>query len=127
MVIDQLREALERVLEPTAVQVRVHPDDRATIEEVLPSLVAGLEQVQHTTLTEDPAVGRGGCVLKVRGGEIDAAVDTQIRRLTALILPASPGDAPEQPSLPDAEATTDAGPDATPVDPPHPPSAPAGS
>jgi len=84
---DQVASALSRVLEPTDVTIHVHPDDQATLREVLPDLLAGLTHLQHVELAEDPAVGRGGCQLYLRGGEIDATLATQIRRLTEVMLP----------------------------------------
>lgn len=93
VIADQVSSALSRVLEPTDVAIRVHPDDQATLREVLPDLLAGLPHLQHVELVEDAAVGRGGCKLALQGGEVDASIDTQIRRLTEVILPGAPIDA----------------------------------
>lgn len=93
VIADQVSSALSRVLEPTDVAIRVHPDDQATLREVLPDLLAGLPYLQHVELVEDAAVGRGGCKLALRGGEVDASIATQIRRLTEVILPGEPADA----------------------------------
>ncbi len=87
VIVDQVASALSRVLEPTDVAIRVHPDDRDTLREVLPDLLAGLTHLQHVDLVEDVDVGRGGCKLGLHGGEIDATIATQIRRLTQVILP----------------------------------------
>ncbi|MEM8739785.1 MAG: FliH/SctL family protein, partial [Planctomycetota bacterium] len=95
VVIDQVAAALARVLEPTDVRLHVHPDDRDTLQEVLPDLLAGLGHLQTVELTDDPAVGRGGCKLALRGGEVDAAIDTQIARLIDTVRPAPPPESPE--------------------------------
>ena len=87
VVVDQVAAALRHVLEPTDVVIHTHPDDRPILEEVLPQLMVNLTQIQHVTCHEDPEVGRGGCVLGLRGGEVDATLDTQIRRLVELIQP----------------------------------------
>jgi len=109
VIVDQVASALSRVLEPTDVTIRVAPDDRETLQEVLPDLLAGLSHLQHVQLVDDPAVGRGGCVLALRGGEIDATIDTQMRRLAEVILPA--GGRPETPTeeSPAAESPQDSG------------------
>ncbi|MEM6459846.1 MAG: FliH/SctL family protein [Planctomycetota bacterium] len=84
---DQVASALSSVLEPTDVRLKVHPDDRASVAEVLPDLLAGLNHLRDVELVDDAEVGRGGCVLCLRGGEVDASIDTQVRRLTELLLP----------------------------------------
>ncbi|MEO1227248.1 MAG: FliH/SctL family protein, partial [Pseudomonadota bacterium] len=104
VVADQVAAALSRVMEPTDVVIHVHPDDRATLSEVLPDLLAGLSHLQRVDLTDDPAVGRGGCRLSLRGGEVDAAIDTQIARLVDAIQP-PPVVADDPRESPDAPAT----------------------
>ncbi|MEL7088125.1 MAG: FliH/SctL family protein [Planctomycetota bacterium] len=104
VVVDQVAEALSRVLEPTDVIIRVHPDDRPALQDVLPDLLAGMNNLQHVTLHDDTAVGRGGCVLGLRGGEIDASIDTQITRVTELL---APGNGEPTPPAVDAEASAE--------------------
>ncbi|MEM7626404.1 MAG: FliH/SctL family protein [Planctomycetota bacterium] len=87
VVVEQVGEALARVLEPTDVTIRIHPEDRPVLQDVLPDLLAGMANLQHVTLLDDDAVGRGGCVLGLRGGEVDASIDTQMRRIAELLVP----------------------------------------
>ncbi|MEM1109904.1 MAG: FliH/SctL family protein [Planctomycetota bacterium] len=87
VIADQVSAALSRVLEPTNVAIYVHPEDSAALRDVLPDLLAGLSHLQHVEVTEDASVGRGGCRLGIAGGEVDASIDTQIRRLAEAILP----------------------------------------
>lgn len=89
VVVDQVSQALSRVLEPTDVVIRIHPEDRPALQDVLPDLLAGMTNLQHVTLQDDEAVGRGGCVLGLRGGEIDASVETQMKRVCELLVPGS--------------------------------------
>ena len=101
VVVDQVRAALERVLEPTDVVIHIHPEDRPVLQEVLPDLLAQFDALQNVKCVDDEDVGRGGCVLGLHGGEIDASIDTQIQRITELILPTAHDtegdDPPEQP------------------------------
>lgn len=83
----QVGDALESVLSPHDITVRIHPDDRPVVEEALPQLVAAVGSLGHVTLVDDVAAGRGGCVLETIGGSIDATIRTQLDRLTDLILP----------------------------------------
>ncbi|MBB6430738.1 FliH/SctL family protein [Algisphaera agarilytica] len=110
VIADQVATALSHVLEPTDVAIRVHPEDQAALREVLPDLLAGLSHLQHVDLIEDESVGRGGCKLGLNGGEVDASIPTQIRRLTEVILPGASAEdsAPsEADSTPSPTETTD--------------------
>ena len=114
VVVEQVGHALARVLEPTDVTLRVHPDDKPALQQVLPDLLAGLTNLQHVSLQDDPAVGRGGCVLGLRGGEIDASIDTQVRRITELLVPGQPPNATADSD--GAEPVAGAGPADPPID-----------
>ena len=93
VVVEQVAAALRRVLEPTDVVVRVHPEDRPVLDETLPQLTANLAQLKTVTLAEDPTIGRGGCVLSLAGGEVDASIETQTRRIVELLVPEKSEDA----------------------------------
>ena len=116
VVVDQVAGALDRVLEPTDAVIRIHPDDRTVLQEVLPDLLAGAANLQHVTLADDPEVGRGGCVLGLRGGDVDASIQTQMRRITQLLVP---GSGPEPVAPPDSSADS-----AAPSDDAEPPAGP---
>jgi flagellar assembly protein FliH len=73
--------------EPTNVKIALHPEDRALIEDMLPRLHQSLQDGVHIGLVDDPALARGGCVLSTKGGDIDASIDTQVRRLAEALLP----------------------------------------
>jgi flagellar biosynthesis/type III secretory pathway protein FliH len=87
VIVDQLAAAMARVLEPSDVAVRIHPDDRPTLTEALPDLLGKVSKLQHVELVDDPTLDRGGCVLGLAGGEVDASIDTQLRRIVEVMLP----------------------------------------
>ncbi len=94
VVTGQVAAALELVMSPADVVVRVHPEDRAAVQDVLPSLAKRFAHLRHLTLTEDEAVDRGGCVLTFGEGGVDATVETQLRRIAELIAPEPSGSEP---------------------------------
>ena len=133
VVVDQVAAALRQVLEPTDVVIHTHPEDRPILEEVLPGMLQNLSQIHHVSCYEDEAVGRGGCVLGLQGGEIDATLDTQIRRIVELVAPETlePADPPFEEADVVGEASDPAQPvgsadaaDAAAPGPPDPPPAP---
>ncbi len=87
IVADQLDHALAYVLHPVDVTVRICPDDRPVLEEAMPDLTARVLNVKHLHLVDDDQIGRGGCVLSYGQGQIDATIETQLRRLVELMLP----------------------------------------
>jgi len=62
--------AIKAAQEATVVRVRVHPGDRARIEE------ARGDQ-PPLALVEDQAIGRGGCIVETDCGSIEATVESQ--------------------------------------------------
>ncbi len=87
VIVDQLAAALAYVLKPTAPTVRIHGDDRSSLEEAMPDLLAQFNQIESLELVEDAQIERGGCVVCYGQGRIDATVQTQLDRLVRSILP----------------------------------------
>lgn len=84
---DQVADVLALVNRPSGVTLSINPDDRKLVESVLPTLCEKLGRSDHVDLRDDPEVERGGCILTVGKGRIDATVSTQIDRITAALLP----------------------------------------
>jgi type III secretion system HrpE/YscL family protein len=72
------------------ITLRVHPEDRATIEAARPELVARVGTTMEVRLIADAAVGRGGCVVETPVGRLDARLATQLAALERAVY----GDAP---------------------------------
>ena len=91
VIVDQVAGALTLVLKPMDVSVSIHPSERATLEQAMPQLMAEFEHLEHIHLVEDDRVSPGGCIVSYGHGQIDATIETQIRRVVDLILPAETG------------------------------------
>jgi len=87
VVIDQVAGALALVLRPLDVSVRVNPSDLTVISQALPQLLEEFDHLEHIHLAEDADVSAGGCLVSYGQGQIDATIETQIRRVVDLILP----------------------------------------
>lgn len=96
------RALLESVAHHADVELCLHPDDCARLGEVAAELAAGVAALPHVSIRPDPAVARGGCVLRTRDGEIDAAIEGQLDRIAAALgagraaepVPAAPAEEP---------------------------------
>jgi flagellar assembly protein FliH len=82
-------EALKLVIHGSDVRIAVHPDQKAILEEALPSLRAQWSGLKHVELLADETLTPGGCRLYTTQGEVDGDLDGQLRRIVADLLPDS--------------------------------------
>lgn len=91
----QVEHALKLIGRPTRVVVLIHPEDGAMVRRALPSISARLGAIEHVVCEEDEAIARGGCVVRTaEGGEIDASLETQVRRIAQTLVPRAGGEEP---------------------------------
>src|SRR4051794_14629679 len=80
-------EAMKLVVHARDVRVAIHPSQRATLFATLPQLKLKWPALEHVELIEDATLAPGGCRIFTRGGEVDAALDEQIDRIAAELVP----------------------------------------
>lgn len=88
IVVDQVAAAIQHVARPCDATVRVHPTDRALVEQALPRLAEQLAASDHVSLVADEAVEPGGCVVTSGRGRVDATIRKQAERIVEMLLPA---------------------------------------
>lgn len=84
---DQVIEALALLAEPTTAIVSVAPEDRQTVEAMLPDIVQQIANCTHIELQDDPSITKGGCLIKTKQGSIDATIERQIQRIVETLCP----------------------------------------
>ncbi|MBM4113654.1 MAG: hypothetical protein FJ253_09865 [Phycisphaerae bacterium] len=82
---EQAARALEMLGSPGEAILLVHPEDRAAVERHLAPLAHRLASGE-VRLVDDASVGRGGCVARAAGGEVDASVEPMIDRVADILL-----------------------------------------
>jgi flagellar assembly protein FliH len=85
VVVDNVRQALTRLVGREVVTLRVNPADLDTIR-AQRDAIAGSNDVEHLRVVEDQRVDRGGVVVETDAGTIDAKVSTQIREARRTLL-----------------------------------------
>lgn len=90
VIVDQVDQALSFILQPMDVMVKISPRDRAALDEALPQLRGEFAHLKNIILVEDAGLSPGGCVVTYGQGQIDASIETQLRRLVELMLPGQP-------------------------------------
>lgn len=87
VVVDQVAAAVDHMARPSDATARIHPDDRALVNEALPQLVEQCGRLDHIHLVDDGSLTRGGCVVTYGNGAIDATLETQLTRIVETLLP----------------------------------------
>jgi flagellar assembly protein FliH len=78
VVLQNVRQALTRLIAREVVTLRLHPADIETIRRHRDAIVAS-NDVEQLRMVEDQRVDRGGVVIETEAGTIDAKIGTQLR------------------------------------------------
>jgi len=78
-----VRRCLGKILQPSAVRVRLHPEDRDRVAASAASLSAEAETRHQLSFEADRRVERGGCVVETPDFIVDARRDTQLAAAAA--------------------------------------------
>ncbi len=87
VVLGQLEGALELLGKATAVTVSCSLADKALLEENLPRVLERLGATIDATFVADPEMLRGGVVVRVAEGGVDATLATQLDRIAEALMP----------------------------------------
>ncbi len=85
---DQITQALSLVTLTSRPVLRINPSQREHVTAFLPELAARFDAARQLTVLPDASVQSGGCILQTENAEVDATLETQLRRLVELLLPA---------------------------------------
>lgn len=85
VILNQVREGLRHVTGVDRIKIRVHPDDEAFLRENRPGVLAGSDSIREMLIEPDAAVQRGGCVLESESGNVDATLETQLKKIEGLL------------------------------------------
>lgn len=98
-----IREALQLIVDRNSVEIRLHPTDLEQAQQFAREILSAHE-LETARFIGDETVGRGGAMLKMPAGQVDASIETQWVRLLDEILagwtehwllkPAVPADSP---------------------------------
>jgi flagellar assembly protein FliH len=84
---ENLREAVKQLIRRDDVRIAIHPDQRATLGDMLARLRMEWPQMERVEVVEDASISPGGCRVSGGQGQIDAALETQLDRIAADLIP----------------------------------------
>jgi len=76
-----LFEAAGLAAEKSELTIRINPEDFNFVEQLRPAFFAKFSELKSMTVTPDPSITRGGCLLETPYGEVDARIETQLERI----------------------------------------------
>lgn len=85
---DNVLSAMKMVVHSTDLRIAVHPAQKQTLLDVLPTLTLEWPSLRHVEVIEDSTLLPGGCRIFTRNGLVDADLDEQLNRIAADLLPA---------------------------------------
>jgi flagellar assembly protein FliH len=85
VIVENVRQALTRLVSREVVTLRVNPVDLDTIRQHRDDIVAAGD-VEHLRIVEDQRVDRGGVIIETDAGMIDSKISTQMREARRAIL-----------------------------------------
>ncbi len=84
-VVESVRGALRGILDRERITVLVNPEDLELVREAMDGLKASLGGIEHLVVEAERRVGRGGCVVRTREGDVDARLETKLERAREVI------------------------------------------
>lgn len=80
-VLSMVREAVRRTEGSRTVVMRVSPEDLELVAKAHDELIGLSPDLRELRIVEDPRIERGGCVLEMEVGSVDARIDQQLREV----------------------------------------------
>jgi len=79
-----IKSAAKFLTDKRKVRIIINPDDMEEVKKMLPDL-SRLTKGGNFQLTEDPSIGKGGCMLETGFGRVNATIEDQIDELIKVI------------------------------------------
>ncbi|WP_319525236.1 FliH/SctL family protein [uncultured Desulfosarcina sp.] len=80
-----VKAAMQQVADPRKLRVRLNPRDIEAVAALGDQLQNGEDADAQLALEGDEAVGRGGCVIEARLGDVDARIEQQIKVIEEML------------------------------------------
>lgn len=86
IILNQAREAIQHLAGVERLRIRVHPEDEKILKQYRSELIAASDAVKELIIEPDEHLSRGGCILESESGNVDATIETQVRKISDLLL-----------------------------------------
>ena len=90
VVLNNIRETLKRVKDRAKVNIRVNFADIDLTTKNKEDLIKTIESLRRIDVYEDSRIERGGCMIDLDGGSIDARISTQLKQIEEAVQNTAP-------------------------------------
>jgi len=73
--------AIELACEKGKIILKVNPEDLEYVEELRPGVISKFKEIKGITVSPEPSITRGGCILETPYGDVDARIESQLENL----------------------------------------------
>lgn len=81
LVLQQVREALKRVVGVERIKLRVNPQDESIVKENRAAVTEDSDSIRDIVIDLDETIEPGGCILESDSGNVDARLSTQLKKI----------------------------------------------
>lgn len=81
LIINTVKETLERVKERESVSICVHPCDYHVVQAQRQQFMTLVHEHAEVKVYPDQSIGQGGCIIRTSQGSLDARIDTQLSEI----------------------------------------------
>jgi flagellar assembly protein FliH len=85
VVINQVKEALRHVAGVEHIKLRIHPEDEVLIRGARTQFMAQSDSIRDIVIEPDVNIQQGGCILESDSGNVDATIETQLKKIQDLL------------------------------------------
>jgi flagellar assembly protein FliH len=78
---ETVTKALHLATDKSKIVLKVSPQDFEYIETLRPEFFTQHNELKSLTVTQDPSITRGGCLLETPYGDVDGRVETQLEKI----------------------------------------------
>jgi len=78
-------EAFSLAADCSEVTVRVNPEQVAYVKEIRPEFFDRISGLKSITIESDPSITCGGCFMETTFGNVDARLETQLKKITKVL------------------------------------------
>ncbi len=81
VVLNNIRDAIQKVTETDTITIKLNPDDYTFIEQKKPAFFDEIGRERKIILVKDKQISPGGCLIETKFGQIDATLETQWKNI----------------------------------------------
>lgn len=85
-VLNQIKDALNRIVGVEQVKIRINPDDAELVRSQKSTLQTSSDSIREIILETDEKIERGSCIIESESGNVDARIVSQLAKLEDILI-----------------------------------------